>query len=256
MDDITTPKTDHAYRVDFDHVHFARTLRVAMARKGFTQADLADALELRTGHRPAQATISYWLRRDDKAQVPSLRVLPALLDALDLSGDDLFPPRAAPAPPAAGLPPLHAPLQPTPPARLVKVPLYALKQGRLRRTRRKMVFDAQMAGGVDEERLGGLIVPSAWDHMIAFVRPGNRLLLELYDPPLSLQQVFAAGTFLDGIYVVAFTTGLKLYRLQELPGSVVAALSDNPAYRQVELDLSAGDDLTLHARALASEGPP
>ena len=72
---------------------------------------------------------------------------------------------------------------------------------------------------------------------------------------VSLKHVFEAGAFIDGVYVVAFTTGLKLYRLQELPGSIVALLSDHEAYRDVELGLSAGDDLTLHARVLSSEGP-
>ena len=81
------------------------------------------------------------------------------------------------------------------------------------------------------------------------------MMLDIYDPPASLQRVFHAGSFIDGVYVVAFTTGLKLYRLQELPGPVVAVLSDNQAYRDVELDLSAGDDLTLHARVLSAEGP-
>ena len=57
-DEITT--------IAFDQAHFGRTLRTAMARKGLTQKDLAEALEARTGKRPGQNTISYWMRLDDK----------------------------------------------------------------------------------------------------------------------------------------------------------------------------------------------
>jgi len=243
MNDVNTT-------IAFDQAHFGRTLRTAMARKGLTQKDLAEALETRTGKRPGQTTVSYWLRIDDKAQLPSIRLLPALFDALDLTCIDLFPVTPAREP---GTQP--APLKPASPTDLVKTPLYTIKQGRLRRSRKKMTFDAQFAGIVPHERLGGLIVPAVWDHMIRYVRPGDRMMLDIYDPPASLQRVFHAGSFIDGVYVVAFTTGLKLYRLQELPGPVVAVLSDNQAYRDVELDLSAGDDLTLHARVLSAEGP-
>ena len=236
--------------LDFDQAHFGRTLRTAMARKGLTQHDLALALEARTGKKPGQTTVSYWLRLDDKAQLPSIRLLPALLDALDLSCTELFPPPAAPLPTLQ-----RAALKPASPADLVKAPLYTIKQGRLRRSRKKMTFDAQSAGVVPHERLGGLLAPAVWDNRIRHVRPGDRMLLDVYDPPASLKHVFEAGAFIDGVYVVAFTTGLKLYRLQELPGSIVALLSDHEAYRDVELGLSAGDDLTLHARVLSSEGP-
>ena len=241
---------DENTTISFDQAHFGRTLRTAMARKGLTQKDLAEALEARTGKRPGQNTISYWLRLDDKAQLPSIRLLPALCGALDLTCIDLFPVTPAREP---GTQP--APLKPASPTDLVNTPLYTIKQSRLRRSRKKMTFDAQFAGVVPHERLGGLIVPAVWNNMIRYVRPGDRMMLHVYDPPASLQSVFDAGSFIDGVYVVAFTTGLKLYHLQELPGSVVAVLSDNQAYRDIELDLSAGDDLTLHARVLSAEGP-
>lgn len=229
----------------FDQAHFGRTLRVAMARKKITQAQLAEAIAQRTGRSFAQTTISYWLRTDDSAKVPSIRVLPALLDVLDLTWSDLFPQA-----------PMNQPgsLTVADPAALVTVPRYAVKDSRLRRTRKKMTFDASMAGDVAHERLGGLIVPAGWDNMIRYVRSGDRMLLDVYERPASLRQRFRDGAFKNGVYLVSFAAGIQIHRLQELPRALVAVLSDNEAYRDVELDLNVGDDLTIHARVLAAEG--
>ena len=68
---------------------FASVVRQAMARKNFTQEELAREMEKRTGKRPAQTTISYWTRGE---KTPNAKALPALLDALDLSWDDVSNP--------------------------------------------------------------------------------------------------------------------------------------------------------------------
>ena len=75
-----------------------------------------------------------------------------------------------------------------------------------------MTFDAQFAGDVPPERLGGFIVPAGWDHMILYVRPGDEMMLDVYDPPASLRSEVEAGSFIDGVYLVSFTRGLKLYQ--------------------------------------------
>ena len=58
----------------------------AMTRKGFTQERLAREIEARTGHRPAQSTVSNWARGE---KVPSTKLLPVVLNALGLSWADI-----------------------------------------------------------------------------------------------------------------------------------------------------------------------
>ncbi len=92
--------------------------------------------------------------------------------------------------------------------------------------------------------------------MLLYAKPGDRLLLEVFMEPQNLSTTLSEDRFVDGVYLVAFSGSLQIRRLQELPGRVVAVLNDNSAYRDVELNLDHGDDIVLHARLLAAEGPP
>ena len=106
------------------------------------------------------------------------------------------------------------------------------------------------------EHLGTLTLPAGWDNMLRYSKPGDRLLLYVFSPPQSLIATLNEGRFSDGVYLVSFSGSLQLRRLQELPNRIVAILNDNDAYRDAELNVEAGDDLVLHARVLAAEGPP
>lgn len=132
---------------------------------------------------------------------------------------------------------------------------FRIDQGALTRTPRREVVDASLAQSIPPDRLGTLTMPPGWDNMLRYTRPGDRLLLDVFSPPRTLTATLAEGRFVDGVYLVSFSGSLQIRRLQELPDRVVAVLNDNTAYRDVDLDLDAGDDLTLHARVLAAEGP-
>ncbi len=132
---------------------------------------------------------------------------------------------------------------------------FRIDQGHLTKTTRQEAVDAKLAQSIAHERLGTLTIPAGWDNMLHYAKPGDRLLLDVFTPPQSLSTTLSEDRFVDGVYLVAFSGSLQIRRLQELPGSIIAILNDNAAYRDVELKLDAGDDLVLHARLLAAEGP-
>ncbi len=156
---------------------------------------------------------------------------------------------------------IHAMLTPPPqdPAtdgNILTVDHFHIDQGRLTRTSRQEVVDATLAQRIPPERLGTLTLPAGWDNMLLYVKPGDRLLLDIFTEPQNLSTTLSEDRFVDGVYLVAFSGSLQIRRLQELPGRIIAVLNDNNAYRDVELHLDQGDDLVLHARVLAAEGPP
>lgn len=132
---------------------------------------------------------------------------------------------------------------------------FRIDQGHLTKTSRQEVVDANLAQSIAHERLGTLTIPAGWDNMLRYAQPGDRLLLDIFTPPQNLSTTLSEDRFVDGVYLVAFSGSLQLRRLQELPGRTIAVLNDNAAYRDVDLHLDAGDDLVLHARLLAAEGP-
>ncbi len=138
---------------------------------------------------------------------------------------------------------------------ILTVDHFRIDQGRLTKTPRQEVVDATLAQSIPPERLGTLTIPAGWDNMLLYIKPGDRLLLDLFMEPQNLSTTLSEDRFVDGVYLVAFSGSLQLRRLQELPGRTIAVLNDNTAYRDVELNLDRGDDLVLHARLLAAEGP-
>jgi phage repressor protein C with HTH and peptisase S24 domain len=76
-----------------------------MTRKGYTQEELARKIGERTGHRPAQSTVSNWTRG---AKIPSTKLLPAVLDVLDLSWGDIGVSLSSPSGPPGLAPPHRA----------------------------------------------------------------------------------------------------------------------------------------------------
>jgi len=132
---------------------------------------------------------------------------------------------------------------------------FRIDQGHLTKTTRQEAVDGALAQSIPPERLGTLTIPAGWDNMLQYAKPGDRLLLDVFTPPQNLSTTLSEDRFVDGVYLVAFSGSLQLRRLQELPGSIIAVLNDNTAYRDAELKLDEGDDLVLHARLLAAEGP-
>ena len=138
---------------------------------------------------------------------------------------------------------------------ILTVDHFRIDQGHLTKTPRQEVVDATLAQSIPPECLGTLTIPAGWDNMLLYAKPGDRLLLDVFTPPQNLSTTLSEDRFVDGVYLVAFSGSLQLRRLQELPGRTIAVLNDNTAYRDVDLHLDAGDDLVLHARLLAAEGP-
>ncbi len=138
---------------------------------------------------------------------------------------------------------------------ILSVDHFRIDQGHLTKTARQEVVDATLAQSIPPERLGTLTIPAGWDNMLHYAKPGDRLLLDVFAPPQNLSTTLSDDLFVDGVYLVAFSGSLQIRRLQELPGRTIAVLNDNTAYRDVDLHLDAGDDLVLHARLLAAEGP-
>ncbi|MCH8962998.1 MAG: LexA family transcriptional regulator [Bacteroidetes bacterium] len=138
---------------------------------------------------------------------------------------------------------------------ILTVDHFLIDQGRLTKTERQEVVDATLAQSIPPERLGTLTIPAGWDNMLLYIKPGDRLLLDVFMEPRNLTSIIIEDRFVDGVYLVAFSGSLQIRRLQELPDRTIAVLNDNTAYRDVELNLDAGDDLVLHARVLAAEGP-
>jgi transcriptional regulator with XRE-family HTH domain len=192
----------------------------AYNRSGLTQDDLARKVGV------ARQTVGLWLRGEVAPRGHNLYLLRQAL-GLEAEAD----------------------------AGALAVAHYRILRGQLARTNDTETVDASLVRGADAGALGTLLVPSGWDNMLLYVRPGDRLLLDLYDPPQDLRTILSEGRFADGVYLVSFSGSIQIRRLQELPGRTVAVLNDNSAYRDVELDLDAGDDLVLHARVLAAEGP-
>lgn len=208
-------------------------IKEAFDQSGLTHAELAERVGV------SRPTVSDWLRGETTPRGRNLaklrRVLGLGQPTRAASGEDT-PPRR--------------------PAAALEVPRYRIEKGQLVRTSGTLIFDAAGAQDAPHADLASLIVPAGWDNMILYVRPGDNMLLRRFDPPLQLRAALQEGHFVDGVYLVSFSAALQLHRLQELPDHVVAVLSDNAAYRIIELDLDAGDDLTLHARVLAVGGPP
>ena len=138
---------------------------------------------------------------------------------------------------------------------ILTVDHFLIDQGRLTKTERQEVVDAMLAQGIPPERLGTLTIPAGWDNMLLYIKPGDRLLLDVFMEPRNLTSIIIEDRFVDGVYLVSFSGSLQIRRLQELPDRTIAVLNDNNAYRDIELNLDAGDDLVLHARVLAAEGP-
>ncbi len=139
---------------------------------------------------------------------------------------------------------------------ILTVDHFRIDQGRLTKTPRQELVDATLAQGIPPEHLGTLTLPPGWDNMLLYTKPGDRLLLDVFMEPQNLSTTLSEDRFVDGVYLVAFSGSLQIRRLQELPNRIIAVLNDNSAYRNVELNLDQGDDLVLHARVLAAEGPP
>ncbi len=148
------------------------------------------------------------------------------------------------------------PQDPDDDAGILTVDHFRIDQGHLTKTTRQEVVDGALAQSIPHERLGTLTIPAGWDNMLLYAKPGDRLLLDVFTPPQNLSTTLSEDLFVDGVYLVAFSGSLQIRRLQERPGRTIAVLNDNAAYRDVELKLDAGDDIVLHARILAAEGPP
>ena len=148
-----------------------------------------------------------------------------------------------------------APTQDSDDGGILTVGHFRINQGHLTKTTRQEAVDAKLAQSIPPERLGTLTIPAGWDNMLQYAKPGDRLLLDVFAPPQNLSTTLSEDLFVDGVYLVAFSGSLQIRRLQELPGHTIAVLNDNTAYRDAELHLDAGDDLVLHARLLAAEGP-
>ena len=139
---------------------------------------------------------------------------------------------------------------------ILTVDHFRIDQGRLTKTPRQEVVDAILAQSIPPERLGTLTIPAGWDNMLLYIKPGDRLLLDVFTEPQNLTTTLSEDRFVDGVYLVAFSGSLQIRRLQEFPDRTVAVLNDNSAYRDFTLNLDHGDDIVLHARVLAAEGPP
>lgn len=129
------------------------------------------------------------------------------------------------------------------------------------------LYDATASAGkgsyvLDESTNDSLIFKKEWIHNELHNSPGNLYLIniegESMEPSLRPGDVVLVDhsdntAKCDGIYVLRMGDALLVKRLQRLPGDIIRASSDNPAYEPFNIDLKKdGHEISIIGRVVWS----